>query len=174
MPCRAGIGYIPTNDLNFGSSSAPSTISPPIGFGRSSTTNGMLLLRRRLHRQRHRRDVGPRAAADFLQVVDEHVDVLQHLGRRAAILGLVERVDRARRSSHRLRRRSSRPPRRAADAVFGREQRDELQVLVLRDQVDVGRPRAVDRAVIGDQPDALAAQRRRERRQEHLDAGQAP
>ena len=41
MPCRAGIGYIPTNDLNFGSSSAPSTISPPIGFGRSSTTNGI-------------------------------------------------------------------------------------------------------------------------------------
>jgi hypothetical protein len=42
MPCRAGIGYIPTNDLNAGSSSAPSTISPPIGWGRSSTTNGML------------------------------------------------------------------------------------------------------------------------------------
>ena len=41
MPCRAGMGYIPTNDLNFGSSSAPSTISPPIGFGRSSTTNGI-------------------------------------------------------------------------------------------------------------------------------------
>jgi len=40
IPWRAGIGYIPTNDLNFGSSSAPSTISPPIGFGRSSTTKG--------------------------------------------------------------------------------------------------------------------------------------
>ena len=32
---------MPTNDLNFGSSSAPSTISPPIGLGRSSTTNGI-------------------------------------------------------------------------------------------------------------------------------------
>ena len=41
IPWRAGIGYIPTNDLNFGSSSAPSTISPPIGLGRSRTTNGI-------------------------------------------------------------------------------------------------------------------------------------
>ena len=54
----------------------------------------MLLLRRRLHRQRHRRDVGPGAAADLLEVVDQHVDVLQHLRRRAAILGHVERIDR--------------------------------------------------------------------------------
>ena len=41
MPWRAGIGYIPTNDVKAGSSRAPSTISPPIGLGRSSTTNGM-------------------------------------------------------------------------------------------------------------------------------------
>ena len=54
---------------------------------------GNLLLRRGLHRQDHRRDVGPGAAADFLEVVDEDVDVLQHLGRRPAILRLVERMD---------------------------------------------------------------------------------
>jgi hypothetical protein len=40
-PCRAGIGYIPTNEVKPGAIRAPSTISPPIGFGRSSTTNGM-------------------------------------------------------------------------------------------------------------------------------------
>ena len=44
MPCRAGIGYIPTNDWNFGSSSAPSMISPPMGLGRSRTTNGRFFL----------------------------------------------------------------------------------------------------------------------------------
>jgi hypothetical protein len=43
IPWRAGMGYIPTNDLNAGSSNAPSTISPPIGLGRSSTTNGIFL-----------------------------------------------------------------------------------------------------------------------------------
>ena len=41
IPWRAGIGYIPTNDVNPGLISAPSTISPPIGLGRSSTTNGI-------------------------------------------------------------------------------------------------------------------------------------
>jgi hypothetical protein len=41
IPWRAGIGYIPTNDVNPGLMSAPSTISPPIGLGRSSTTKGM-------------------------------------------------------------------------------------------------------------------------------------
>ena len=41
MPWRAGIGYIPTNDVNPGLMSAPSTISPPMGLGRSSTTNGI-------------------------------------------------------------------------------------------------------------------------------------
>ena len=41
IPWRAGMGYIPTNDVKRGSSSAPSTISPPMGLGRSSTTNGI-------------------------------------------------------------------------------------------------------------------------------------
>ncbi|HYR12513.1 MAG TPA: hypothetical protein VEQ60_32290 [Longimicrobium sp.] len=44
IPWRAGIGYIPTNDLKRGSSRAPSTISPPIGLGRSSTTKGIPFL----------------------------------------------------------------------------------------------------------------------------------
>src|SRR4051794_5342600 len=41
-PWRMGMRYMPTNVENFGSSRFPSTISPPIGFGRSNTTNGML------------------------------------------------------------------------------------------------------------------------------------
>ena len=39
MPWRDAIGYIPTNDVCSGSRTFPSTISPPIGFGRSRTTN---------------------------------------------------------------------------------------------------------------------------------------
>ena len=39
-------------------------------------------------------------------------------------------------------------------------------------QVDVRRPRAVDAALVGDQPDALAAQRLRDIGEEYLDTGQ--
>ena len=41
MPWRSGIGYIPTNDAKAGSSTGPSTIVPPMGFGLSRTANGM-------------------------------------------------------------------------------------------------------------------------------------
>jgi hypothetical protein len=34
---------MPTNDVNPGLMRAPSTISPPMGLGRSSTTNGIPL-----------------------------------------------------------------------------------------------------------------------------------
>ncbi len=37
IPCRIGMGNIPTNDSNPGSSIGPSSARPPIGFGRSQT-----------------------------------------------------------------------------------------------------------------------------------------
>lgn len=39
MPCRMGTGKRPTKDANAESSTFPCTRSPPIGFGRSATTN---------------------------------------------------------------------------------------------------------------------------------------
>jgi hypothetical protein len=42
--------------------------------------------------------------------------------------------------------------------VLRGKERDELQVLVIRDEVDVGSSVAIDRALIRDQPDALSAQ----------------
>jgi hypothetical protein len=38
MPWRTASGCIPTNERYSGSSTLPSTASPPIGFGRSRTT----------------------------------------------------------------------------------------------------------------------------------------
>ena len=175
MPWRAGIGYIPTNDLNAGSSSAPSTISPPIGLGRSSTTNGMPLASpppastapssRRRSRCGRRPPAGRRRAR-----------------RRPSASPASGRDPRpcrasrsARRSSRRSRRRSSRRPSTvAADAVLGREQRDQLQVLVARDQIDGRHAGAIDRAVVGDEPDPLAAEIGRQVREEHVDARAAP
>jgi hypothetical protein len=115
------------------------------------------LLRRRQHRQRHRRDVRPRAAADLLQVVDEHVDVLQHLRRGGAVFGEIEGVDRdaglrVGLVAHLLPGLDV-----AADAVLGGEQGDQLQVGVLSDQVDIRCARTVDAGVIGDEADAPAA-----------------
>ena len=69
----------------------------------------MLFRRGRLHRERHRRDVGPRPPADLRQVVDERIDVFQHLGRS----GRDPPPGTARRSAGRIsrpgRRRLSRP-----------------------------------------------------------------
>ena len=52
-----------------------------------------------------------------------------------------------------------------------REERHELQVLVPRNEVDVERPGAVDAAVVGNEADALSAQRRGHVSEENLDAG---
>ena len=60
---------------------------------------------------------------------------------------------------------------RSPDAVLGREQGDELQVLVPRDQIDDRRSRTVDRRLVGDETDTLSAQRRRHVGEKHLDAG---
>ena len=58
----------------------------------------------------------------------------------------------------------------AANAVLGGEQRDQPQPAVARDQVDVRHAGAIDRAVVGDEPDALAAEIGRQVLEEHLDA----
>ena len=58
-----------------------------------------------------------------------------------------------------------------ADAVLGREERDQPQIGMARDQVDVRHAGAIDRAVVGDQPDPLAAEIGRQVLQEHVDAG---
>ena len=42
-PCRSAIGNSPTNDSYPGCSIGPSTVRPPIGFGRSHTMTGMPL-----------------------------------------------------------------------------------------------------------------------------------
>ena len=95
------------------------------------------LPRRRLHRQRHRRHVRPGAAADFLQVVDQHVDILQHLGRRSSVLSLIERVDRNAGLRILLVEDLHACFGVATDPMLGREQRDQLQIFVPGDQVDV-------------------------------------
>ena len=59
----------------------------------------------------------------------------------------------------------------AADTMLRRQQRHELQVVVLRDQINVRRARPVDPRVIGDETNPLAPQRRRQIGEEDLDAG---
>ena len=55
--------------------------------------------------------------------------------------------------------------------VLWREQGDELQLRMLRDQIDVRSARAVDPALVGDEAYALASERRRDVGEEDLDAG---
>ncbi len=43
-PCRAQMGQSPTKDSNPGWTTPPSTATPPMGLGRSSTTNRSLCL----------------------------------------------------------------------------------------------------------------------------------
>jgi hypothetical protein len=55
--------------------------------------------------------------------------------------------------------------------MLRREERDQLQVLVLRDEVDRGPSCAVDRRVVGNESDALAAQRGGHVGEKHVEAG---
>ena len=156
MPCRAGIGYIPTNDLKPDSISAPSTISPPMGLGRY------------------------RAPRTGCRVVPPPASTAPSWRRRSTC---GRRPPAGRRRGHRrfsASRASGRDPppctakRRArpifaspssatfspaaavsTDAVLGGEQGHELQPLVRQSSRCAGL-RPVDRAVVGDQPDALA------------------
>jgi hypothetical protein len=54
--------------------------------------------------------------------------------------------------------------------VLRREQRNQLQIFVTGDQVDVRHALAIDPAVIRDQADALASQRLGDVLDEHVDA----
>ena len=56
--------------------------------------------------------------------------------------------------------------------MLRREQDDQLQVLVPRDEIDVRRPRAIDAALVGDETDAFTAQRLRDIGNEYVDTGQ--
>ena len=97
------------------------------------------LARRGLHRQRHGRHVRPGASADLLKVVDQDVDVLQHLGSRAVPLRRIEGVDRQ--AGLRVDAISDRGTRLggAADTVFRRQQGHQCQVVAAGDQIDVRR-----------------------------------
>jgi hypothetical protein len=53
--------------------------------------------------------------------------------------------------------------------VLGGEERDQLEILVPRDQIDIGRPRTIDARVIRDESDAFSAQGRRHVGKEHFD-----
>ena len=64
-----------------GSTVPPSMATPPSGFGRSRTTTATPA-RSRLHRQHHRPDVRVVAAADVLEIDDQHVDPRQIRRRR--------------------------------------------------------------------------------------------
>jgi hypothetical protein len=113
----------------------------------------------RFHRERHCRHVRPRTPADFLEIVDEDIDVPEHRLRRTAIFRLVQRVYRDAGRGVRLvldleARRSD-----SAETMLGGKQRHELQVLVPRDEVDVHVSRAVGRRMIGDETDALSLER---------------
>ena len=121
-----------------------------------------LALGRLLHHVRHRRHVGVEARADVLQVDDERVEPVEHGGGRPPRIA-VERVDGQTRSFRPSRTGHVRVEH-AADAVLRAEQRDQRHVLRAVQQID--RRRAVARAagVIGEQSDALAAQRARTRR----------
>ena len=55
--------------------------------------------------------------------------------------------------------------------MLGREERDQLEVLVLRDEVDRRTCLAVDGRVVGNQSDALAADGDRHVGEKHIEAG---
>ena len=156
MPCRSGIGYIPTNDANAGSSTGPSTIVPPIGFGRSSTANGNPLRGGGLHRQRHRRHARVRPRADVLHVVHEHVDVAEHLGRRLPHVA-VEGVHGQAGLLVRPRGNGLAGGCVTAQPVLEREQRRQSKARVGGEQVDVVAAARIDARDVRDQADALAA-----------------
>ena len=82
MPCATGSAVNAVKPKCCLSASGPSTSRPVTGFGRSSTTNLILCLRRLLHADAHGGFVGVEACADVLDVVDERVDAFEHLGVR--------------------------------------------------------------------------------------------
>ena len=126
---------------------------------------------RGLHRERHRGHVRPRAAADFLEIVDQGVHVREHRRCRAAILGEIQRLNRDaglaidlvldRHAVHHV----------TANAMLRREQHHELEVGMRRNQVDRQPAGTVDRGMIRYEPDALSTECRRHIREKRLETG---
>ncbi len=144
---------------------------PPDGIWTVEDDERNFLSGRGLHRERHRGNVRPGPASDLLEVVDQDVDVLQHLGRGTAIFRHVEGEDRNARLPIGLVRNLLALGGVATDAVFRRQQRHESQLSVLRNKVDVRRPGAVNAALVGDEANALAAHPGRNVGKEHFDSG---
>ena len=131
----------------------PSIWKPPIGFGRSSTTTGSLRFAASSMHERHRRHVGVEADADVLEIDDDRVDPLEH-GRGRPARVAVERVNRQ--PGLRVDFRRHVGVEHAADAVLRPEQRHQLHVLRLVQQVDGRGAVAGAAGVVRDEPDALA------------------
>ncbi len=151
------------------SSAGPSICTPPIGFGRSSTTTLIFRAAASSITYSHRRHVGVEARADVLQVDDDRVEAGEHLGGRPARRA-VQRMNRqARLLVHR--RRHGRVED-AANAVLRTEQGHERHAGCGANQVNRGRAVPGPAGVIRDQADAQARQRLESVRARHVDAGQ--
>ncbi len=125
---------------------------------------------RRLHRERHRRDVRVVARADVLDIEREHVDRSEHLRRGRPRLA-VQRVDRQPRPF--VRRVVDRGALRfrAPDPVLGREERREFRVRVAVQEVDGTRAVAPHAAPVRDQPHAPPVDEMGGIGEQHIDAG---
>ncbi len=118
---------------------------------------GSLPLRGLLHHVRDGGGIRVEARADVLQIDDDRVEPLQHVGRRA--LGrAVQRVDRQ--AGLLVARRGTASSSCAADAVLGAEQRDELHAGRAGERVDRRLAAARAPGLVRQQPDALALERR--------------
>ena len=138
------------NDSRLLSSTGPSTATPPIGLGRSSTIDLDLLLARRFQQIAQRRHVGVEAAADVLDVVDQRVDAFELLGGRPAPLAVQAEDRQAGLLVLAVATFSSSLPRMPCS---GLKSATELHVLRLINRSMVVRPSAVDAGVVGYQPD---------------------
>ena len=98
-PCRIGSGPAPTKLSRPARSAAPRRAGRA-GFGRSSTQTAFFVRRRRFEHVAERRDERVDAAADVLEVDEQHVERVQHRGGRPAHLA-VEAEDRDRRARDR-------------------------------------------------------------------------
>ena len=126
-----------------------------MGSGRSRYDEAFARFGRRLHRQRHRIEIGIKACPNILDIEDQDIDVRQHLGSRLFDLA-VETV-------HGQAGGGVGPavhldPRRfrAAQAVLGTEQGDHAHARHLAKDIDDVRALAVVRGVISDDPDPFA------------------
>jgi hypothetical protein len=114
---------------------------------------GDSVLSRGAHRRRHRRHVRVVARADVLHVEEENVDAFEHLLGRCERRA-IDRVDRHARARVHVGRDRGPLPLVPADAVLGREERDQLDRRMLGEQIDVGPAFPIHPGVVGDEPHA--------------------